>query len=86
MIQALAVIGLIVLLMFIFLGIPLIVGGIANITSNDSDGAIIKTFVAVNMILAITLSTIIFNFIDNPEKFGYQKIETEQTMEVNEDE
>lgn len=84
MIKALAGIGLIVLLMFIFIGIPFIVWIIANIIDKDSERALFKTFITVNITLAIVLSVIIFKFIDNPEQFGYEKIQTEQTMEVNE--
>ena len=84
MIKALAFIGLIVVSLFIFIGIPMIVFAIADIIGNDSEGALFKAFITVNIILAVVLSLIIFKFIDKPEHFGYQKIETEQTTEVNE--
>lgn len=81
MINVLASIGLLILLIFIFIGIPFIVWTIANIINHDSEKALFKTFITVNITLAIVLSVIMLKFIDNPEKFGYQKI---QTIEVNE--
>lgn len=85
MINVLASLGLLMLLIFIFIGIPLIVWIIANITNNDSESALFRAFITVNITLAIVLSVIMLKFINNPEKFGYQKIQTEQTIEVNED-
>lgn len=84
MIKALASIGLVVTLLFIFIGIPFIVWIIADIKSNDSEESLFKTFITVNVTLAMVLSAIILTFINNPEKFGYEKIQTEQTTEVNE--
>ena len=84
MIKALASIGLLMLLIFIFIGIPFIVWIIASAIDHDSECALFRAFITVNMILAIVLTGIMYNFIDNPEQFGYQKIQTEQTTEVDE--
>ena len=84
MIELLTYIGLAVLLLFILIGIPLIVWLIAKITDNDSEKALFSIFITINTILVIVISLITVIFIYNPEQLGYQKIQTEQTMEVNE--
>ena len=78
-------IGLLIFISFLIVGIPLIVWIIANINNNDSEKALFRTFISINTALAIILSAWIFKFIDNPEQFGYEKIQTEQTIEVNEE-
>ena len=77
-------IGLLTSILFIIVGIPLIIWIITNINNNDSEKALFRTFITINTALAIILSAWLFKFINNPEQFGYEKIQTEQTIEVNE--
>lgn len=85
MIALLMFIGLFVLCCIISIGVPLIISFIScGLSNRYDDGDIVMPFFVCNLIISIFVSVFIICFIFNPEKYGYQKIQTEQTIEVNE--
>ena len=77
--KTLCIIGLIVVLLFIFLGaIPVIVG-LGQLDEFGEHYAL--GLITSVIILVVIVSSVVINFYFNPEAFGYQKIVSENCVE-----
>ena len=81
MIKALCIIGLMIVLAFIFLAaLPIILSAILNTDDNFETWYTLGLIIAMIIIITI-ISTVIVDFYFTPEKFGYQKIVSENCAE-----